>query len=200
MEEISKQITKHFRKVDPILYNLMQKVGPIEVIKPRSPNAYLRSLCREIIGQQLSGKVAQVIFGRFVKLFPGKNITPEYLLKMPDAKIRKVGMSWSKVEFVKDLAKSVVEGKINLKKLKTLDNEQVINELLKVKGIGPWTAQMFLMFTLGREDVFSKGDLGLRKAITNAYGQRKDIESITQKWSPYRTHACRILWKSLETD
>lgn len=194
---VTEEAAKHFRKVDPVLYKLMQKVGSIEIVKPRSPNAYFRSLCAEIVGQQLSGKVAEVIFDRFAKLFPDKKITPEYLLKMPDSKIRKVGMSWSKVEFVKDLAKSVVEGKINLKKLKTLDNEQVMNELLKVKGIGPWTAQMFLMFTLGREDIFSKGDLGLRKAITNIYGQ-KDIESITQKWSPYRTHACRILWKSLE--
>jgi DNA-3-methyladenine glycosylase II len=195
---VTKEAVKHFRKVDPILYNLIQKIGPIEIIKPRSPNAYFRSLCREIIGQQLNGKVANIFFERFAKLFPRKEIIPEYLLKIPDAKTRKVGMSWSKVAFVKDLARNVVEGKVNLKKLKTLDNEQVMNELLKVKGIGPWTAQMFLMFTLGREDVFSKGDLGLRKAITNLYGPRKKIEAITQKWSPYRTHACRILWKSLE--
>lgn len=194
----TKEAAKHFRKVDPILYDLMQKVGPIEIIKPRNSNAYFQSLCREIIGQQLNGKVAAIIFERFSKLFPNKKITAEYLLKIPDAKIRKMGPSWSKVAFVKDLARNVAKGKLNLKKLKELDDEQVMAELTKVKGIGPWTAQMFLMFTLGREDTFSNGDLGLRKAITNMYGPRKDIESITQKWSPYRTHACRVLWKSLE--
>ena len=196
----SDKITKHFQKVDPVFYKLMQKVGPVETIKPRAPNTYFQSICREIIGQQLNGKVARIIFDRFTKLFPNQKVTPEYLLKMQDAKIRKIGPSWSKVSFVKDLAKNVVEGTLNLKKLKDLNDEQVITELTKVKGIGPWTAQMFLIFTLGRQDVFSKGDLGLRKAITNLYGQRKEIELITEKWAPYRTHACRVLWKSLENE
>jgi len=192
-------VAKHFQKVDPVLYKLMQRVGAIETIKPRAPNAYFQSICREIIGQQLNGKVARIIFDRFTRLFPNQKVTPEYLLKIPDAKIRKIGPSWSKVSFVKDLAKNVVEGTLNLKKLKDMDDEQVITELTKVKGIGPWTAQMFLIFTLGRQDVFSKGDLGLRKAVTNLYG-KKEIESITEKWSPYRTHASRVLWKSLENE
>ncbi|MBI2041299.1 MAG: DNA-3-methyladenine glycosylase 2 family protein [DPANN group archaeon] len=193
----SNKIKKHFQKVDPILYKLIQKIGSIEPIKPRAPNAYFQSICREIIGQQLNGKVARIIFDRFTKLFPNKKVTLNYVLKIPDAKIRKIGPSWSKVSFVKDLAKNVVGGTLNLKKLKGLSDEQIMAELTKVKGIGPWTAQMFLIFTLGREDVFSKGDLGLRKAITTLYGQ-KEIESITQKWSPYKTYACRVLWKSLE--
>lgn len=193
----SNKIEKHFQKVDPVIYKLMQKVGPIENIKPRAPNAYFQSICREIIGQQLNGKVVRIIFDRFTKLFPDQKITPEHLLKIPDAKIRKIGPSWSKVSFVKDLAKNVVDGTLNLKKLKNLNDEQVMSELMKVKGIGPWTAQMFLIFTLGREDIFSKGDLGLRKAITKSY-KSKNIESITQKWSPHRTHACRVLWKSLD--
>jgi DNA-3-methyladenine glycosylase II len=194
-------IINHFRKVDARLYDLMQKVGPIETIKPRAANAYFQSICREIIGQQLNGKVARIIFDRFTKLFPNQKITPEYLLRIPDAKIRKIGPSWSKVSFVKDLAKNVVEGTLNLKKLKDLDDEQVMTELTKVKGIGPWTAQMFLMFTLGREDVFSNKDLGLQKAVRKLYKVEptpEKLEMITRKWSPYRTYACRLLWKSLE--
>jgi len=194
----SNQITKHFQKADQVFYKLMQRVGPIEAIKPRAQNAYFQSICREIIGQQLNGKVASIIFTRFTKLFPNQKITPEYLLNISDEKIREIGLSWSKISFVKNLAKNVVEGTLNIKKLKDLNDEQVITELTNVKGIGPWTAQMFLIFTLGRQDVFSKGDLGLRKAIANLYGQRKEIESITEKWSPYRTYACRVLWKSLE--
>jgi DNA-3-methyladenine glycosylase II len=200
---MTKEAAKHFQKTDKILYNLMRKVGPIEVIKPRSPAAYFQSLCREIIGQQLNGKVARVIFDRFTKLFPEQNITPERTLKLPDTKIRAAGMAWSKVEAIRDLAKNVVEGEVNLKSLKDLDDEQVMNELVKVKGIGPWTAQMFLMFTLGREDVFSNKDLGLQKAIRKLYKVEptpEKLEMITRKWSPYKTYASRVLWKSQDKD
>jgi len=200
---MTKEAAKHFRKTDKILYNLMQKVGPIEVIKPRSPDVYFQSLCREIVGQQLNGKVARVIFDRFTKLFPEQNITPERTLKIPDTKIRAAGMAWSKVEAIRDLAKNVVEGEVNLKSLKDLDDEQVMNELVKVKGIGPWTAQMFLMFTLGREDVFSNKDLGLQKAIRKLYKVEptpEKLEMITRKWSPYKTYASRVLWKSQDKD
>ena len=197
------EAAKHFQKTDKILYDLMRKVGPIEVIKPRSPDAYFQSLCREIVGQQLNGKVARVIFDRFTKLFPEQNITPERTLKLPDTKIRAAGMAWSKVEAIRDLAKNVVEGEVNLKSLKDLDDEQVMNELVKVKGIGPWTAQMFLMFTLGREDVFSNKDLGLQKAIRKLYKVEptpEKLEMITRKWSPYKTYASRVLWKSQDKD
>jgi DNA-3-methyladenine glycosylase II len=200
---MTKEAVNHFHKTDKILYGLMQKVGPIEVIKPRRPDVYFQSLCREIIGQQLNGKVARVIFDRFTKLFPEQNITPERTLKLPDTKIRAAGMAWSKVEAIRDLAKNVVEGEVNLKSLKDLDDEQVMNELVKVKGIGPWTAQMFLMFTLGREDVFSNKDLGLQKAIRKLYKVEptpEKLEMITRKWSPYKTYASRVLWKSQDKD
>ncbi len=112
-------------------------------------------------------------------------------------------MSWSKVRFVRDLADKVSAKFIQLPQLAQLSNEEVITELTKVKGIGPWTAEMFLMFTLGREDVFSFGDLGLAKAIQKLYNlkqkpTRKQLEKITKKWSPYRTHAALVLWKSLD--
>ena len=197
------KIARHFKKTDRILYNLMQKVGPIERLKPRSPNLYFRSLCREIIGQQLNGKVARVIFDRFTKLFPNQKTTPEYVLRLSGTKIRAAGMAWSKVVAIKDLAKNVAGGNLNLRKLKDLDDEQVLNELTKVKGIGPWTAQMFLMFTLGREDVFSNKDLGLQKAVRKLYKTEptpEKLEMITRKWSPYRTYASLVLWKSQDKD
>jgi DNA-3-methyladenine glycosylase II len=200
---MTKEAAKHFQKTDKILYNLMQKVGPIESIKSRKSNVYFQSLCREIIGQQLNGKVARVIFERFTKIFPRQNITPSHVLKLPGAKIRAVGMAWSKVEAIKDLAKNTINGNLKLNELHNLDDAQVMNELIKVKGIGPWTAQMFLMFTLGREDVFSNKDLGLQKAIRKLYKVEptpEKLEMITKKWSPYRTYASLVLWKSQDKD
>jgi len=125
------------------------------------------------------------------------------LLKLSDKKIRSCGTSNSKVSFLKDLAAKVLKNDLKLNKLDKLSDDLVIKELTKVKGIGPWTAEMFLMFTLGREDIFSHGDLGLKNAIKKLYKfkkepTRKQIEKIVEIWKPYRTYASRILWKSLE--
>jgi len=198
-----KHIISHFKKVDPVLHKTILQFKSLDFLTISKSNDYLRSLCREIIGQQLSGKVAHVIFERFLKLFPEKKITAEKLFKIPDIKLRSVGMSWSKVGFLKDLAKKVMNKKLDLKTIDRLDNKQVAKNLTMVKGIGPWTCEMFLMFALGREDLFSHGDYGLRKAIKNIYKFKKDptkkqIEKITAKWSPYRTYACLILWESFD--
>jgi DNA-3-methyladenine glycosylase II len=136
-------------------------------------------------------------------LFRNKKITPEKLLTLPDSKIRTVGTSWSKISYLKNLATHIQQKTIHLTKLPDMNNEDVIQELTKVKGIGPWTAEMFLMFSLGREDVFSYGDLGLRKAIKQLYKFKRDpthkqLEQIVNRWAPYRTWAARILWRSLE--
>jgi len=197
---MDKKILLHFQSVDPILASLIEKVGPLTISKSTD---YFFHLCREIIGQQLSGKVADVIFARFEKLFSHKKITPQTVLKYSEETLRSTGMSWSKTRFIRDLAQTVVNKDINLEQLAQRNNEEVIKELTKVKGIGPWTAEMFLMFTLGREDIFSHGDLGLRRAIQKLYHfkkepTRKQIEKISRKWSPYRTYACRILWNSLD--
>ena len=199
---MKKEIILHFQTIDPILASLIEKVGPLTISKS-TPTDYFVHLCREIIGQQLSGKVADVIFARFEKLFSRKRITPQALLKYSEETLRSTGMSWSKTRFIRDLAHTVVNKDIHLKELVEKSNEEVIKELTKIKGIGPWTAEMFLMFTLGREDVFSHGDLGLKRAIQNLYDfkkepTRKQIEKISRKWSPYRTYACRILWSSLD--
>lgn len=195
-------IANHFKKVDPILYAALQKIKNSKDLGPRKTKDYFSDLCEAIINQQLSDKAAATIFGRFLKLFP-EGITAETVLKTSDKRIRAVGTSWSKVKFLKCLATSVVDKTINLARLEKISDERVIRELTKIKGIGPWTAEMFLMFSLSRPDVFSAGDAGLRRAIQKLYHFEKEpsakqLVRITNKWCPYRTYACRILWKSLE--
>ncbi|OGK23165.1 hypothetical protein A2954_00560 [Candidatus Roizmanbacteria bacterium RIFCSPLOWO2_01_FULL_37_12] len=200
---MDKKAIEHFKKVDAILHSIIEKIESLEKWTKKHPNDYFVELCANIIGQQLSGKAADTIYTRFEKLFVGKKITPDKVLKIPDEKLRGVGMSWSKVKYVKDLAQKVNDKTLILDRLDKMSDIKVINELIKVKGIGPWTAEMFLMFTLGREDVFSHGDLGLRNAIKKLYKFKKEptktqIEKIVKKWSPYKTYASRILWRSLE--
>lgn len=198
---MNSKVKTHFKKVDSMLYKVFKNIGEIEELKPRKAADYFRSLCSEIISQQLSGKVAQVIFDRFEKLLKGR-IIPKNILKIKDEDLRATGMSWSKVKFIKDLAQKINDKELALNRLSELKDEEVIVELTKVKGIGRWTAEMFLMFTLGREDVFSKGDLGLKNAIKKLYkveGITEEIvNQLTSKWSPYRTYACLILWRSLD--
>ena len=142
-----------------------------------------------------------MIFERFKNLFPKKQITATYLIGIKQEALRAIGMPNSKAQFLLDLAQKVENKEISFAKLQKLDDEGVIRELVQVKGIGPWTAEMFLIFSLGREDVFSFGDLGLKNAIKKIYGltnaTNADIAKIVIKWSPYKSYACRILWKSL---
>lgn len=199
---MDKKAHAHFKKNDPVLYKISQKVDLTDFLAP-SEYDYFTHLCREIIGQQLSGKVANTIFSRFTKLFPKGEVRPERVMKIPDQKLRDCGMAWSKVRSIKDVAENVSQKKIVLEKLTEFDNEAVIAELCKLKGVGPWTAEMFLMFTLRRPDVFSHGDYGLQKAIMKLYGYKKQpsrrtVERLAKKWSPYRSFACMILWQSLE--
>ncbi|OGK12135.1 hypothetical protein A3B40_04970 [Candidatus Roizmanbacteria bacterium RIFCSPLOWO2_01_FULL_37_16] len=197
---MNKNVNEHFRKVDPILYAVIEKVG---VFGPKVSDDHFSELCEIIINQQLSDKAAATIFGRFRKLFPQEKITPQALLKLAAEKIRSCGTSNAKVSFLKDLAAKVLPEELRLDQLNKLSDDLIIKKLTKVKGIGPWSAEMFLMFSLGRDDVFSHGDLGLRNAIKKLYKFKKEptkkqIEKIVEKWKPYRTYACRILWKSLE--
>ncbi|KKQ75544.1 MAG: putative DNA-3-methyladenine glycosylase [Candidatus Woesebacteria bacterium GW2011_GWB1_38_5b] len=170
------------------------------LVKPEDP---FIDLVETIINQQLSDKAAATIFGRFKKLFPEEKITAEKLLKIPDEKIREAGISYSKIKYIKGIAQQIKNKKLNLKNLENLSDEDVINELVKLKGIGAWTAEMYLMFTLARPDVFSAGDLGLQNAIVKLYKikqkpTRERLLEISIKWSPYRTTASRILWRSLD--
>lgn len=191
---------EHFKKTDPVLYETGLKVKLKD--HPR-PGDYFVDLVDSIISQQLSGKAAETIFGRFKKLFPSEKITPEKLLKIPDEKIREAGISYSKIKYIKGLAKAVINKQIDLNALEKLSDDEVILELIKLKGVGNWTAEMFLMFTLGRPDIFSAGDLGLQNAMVKLYKldakpNKEILIEISEKWSPYRTTASKILWKSLE--
>ena len=192
------QALKHFQTVDPILATAAETVWPVE-LKWRPTKDFFAALCNEIVSQQLSDKVADVLYSRLNQICAGR-ITAKKIIRLTDQQLRDTGMSWSKVKFIKNLAEAVVNKQINLQKLTRLKDELVIAELTKLHGIGPWTAEMFLMFSLGRQDVFSHGDLGLRRAIKKLYGfknepTRQQVEKITTKWSPYRTYACLVLWK-----
>lgn len=199
------KIKAHFKKVDPKIYPLVEEVDFDDLPDLlKNQGEYFTRLCRIIIGQQLSGKAASTIMGRFVELFPNKKITPERVLKLSDAKLRRVGMSWSKASFLKDLAKKTLDKEIRYSKLHEMTDEEVMKELIQVKGIGPWTAEMFLMFAIGREDVFSHADLGLRNGMKKVYGLRsvpdaKKADKITEKWRPYRSYGSLALWHSIDS-
>ena len=191
---------EHFKKVDPVLFGIAIKVKFNEWVKTEDPFV---DLVESIIGQQLSGKAADTIFGRFKKLFPGDIITAEKLIKLDTEKIREAGISYSKIKYIKGIAHEIVDGNLDLNKLEKLSDQEVIDELVKLKGVGVWTAEMFLMFTLLRPDVFSAGDLGLQNAVVRHYKLKnkpgkEELLEISSKWSPHRTLASRILWRSLE--
>lgn len=211
MTPVKKQLA-YLRRGDPVLGAVTKKV-PIPAY--RSRRDYFADLVRMIANQQLSGKAAETILGRFVMLFqkPGsqkprsrskKFPTPQEVLAMPAARIRKAGLSRAKVAFIKDLAKKTLDGTLDLKRINRWPDEKVTEHLIEVKGIGKWTAEMFLMFSLKREDVFSYGDLGLRNAIKKLYGLRahptpRQAEKISAAWKPYRTLACLYLWASIDS-
>jgi DNA-3-methyladenine glycosylase II len=191
---------EHFKKVDSTLYEVAIKIKLNPIIKS---DDYFIALVESIISQQLSIKASDTIFGRFKKLFPKEKITPIKLLEIPDQKIREAGISFSKIKYIKSIAEAIINKQIDLSTIDQFSDDEVILELIKLKGVGQWTAEMFLMFTLGRPDVFSTGDLGLQNAIIKLYKlenkpNKDQLLKISSKWSPYRTIASRILWKSLE--
>jgi len=183
---------------DPVLKKLHKKYGPHK-FEDRSEKLY-EELVESIIGQQLSGKAADTIFKRFLKIFDDKFPRPEKLLKTDDEKLRSAGMSYSKASYIKNIAKAFKNGDLDIKILKKMNDEEVIKKLTKIKGVGNWTAEMTLIFTLKREDVFSLGDAGLRRAIKNLYNidKEKDILELAETWKPKRSFACWYLWRSLE--
>lgn len=198
---VNKEHIAHLKKQDPVLRAIIGRINLPEQ-KPR-PDRF-RALVRAIIGQQLSGKAARAIMKRFEALFAGKKFPgPKDILAMPSSKMRNAGLSNMKASYLKDLSRKTLDGSVNLKTIHALGDEDIIAHLVQVKGIGRWTAEMFLMFSLNREDVFSYGDLGLRNAMKAAYKlrahpSRRTAEKIASKWKPYRTLASRYLWASLE--
>jgi len=161
------------------------------------------SLARAIVYQQLSGKVAAVIYGRFSAALKGR-VVPEEVLKLRPDRMRRLGLSKQKTMYIRDLARHARDRRVIFDELPTLADEQVIERLTQVKGIGAWTAHMFLMFALRRTDVLPTGDLGIRMAMRKAYGMEElpapaEMERIALKWRPYCSIASWYLWRSLET-
>lgn len=193
---------RHLKRVDPKLASVIARVGPCR-LAPLNDGLHFDHIVRAIIYQQLSGLAARTIHTRFRELYGGRTPTPQELLATPDERLRSVGLSRQKLSYLKDLAARVSAAEVPLETLHELPDDEVVAALTRVKGIGRWTAQMFLMFRLGRPDVLPDLDLGIQKGIKLAYGLRKlptpkQVLKIGARWEPYRTVASWYLWRSLE--
>ncbi len=190
---------EHLSK-DRKLKRLLADGQPFQLKKRKNICTYL---CAAIMSQQLSTKVADVIYSRFIALFDGKEPAPQQIVDIPFEKLRAIGLSNAKVNYVKNVAQFEIEKGMNTKKLSGMSNEEVIDYLTQIKGVGRWTVEMLLMFALGREDVFAADDLGIQHAMIRLYKLdrqdkkkfREAILKISAKWSPYRTYACVHLWR-----
>ncbi len=189
----------HLKKCDPVLCGIIKRVGPFRM--EYGPPEF-HSLAESIIYQQLNGKAAATIFERFVEL-AGAPLTPAGILKLTAEQLRSVGLSKQKSSYLRDLAEKTASGALDFSQLAEMTDDEVIQHLTQVKGIGVWTAQMFLMFTLRRPDVLPTGDYGVQAAIKKHYRKRKlpkpkEMEKIARAWAPYRSIACWYLWRSLD--
>ena len=187
---------------------LIARHGELSVAARRSrrpPVDAYGMLLRSVVGQQLSVKAAATIYGRLLELFGGATPPPQELLAAEPQALRDVGLSWRKVEYVRDLAEHVVSGELELDRFDQLSDEQVIAEITAVRGFGTWSAQMFLIFFLERPDVLPTGDLGIRRAVQVAYDLDElpapaELERIAEPWRPHRSLACVYLWESLTNE
>jgi DNA-3-methyladenine glycosylase II len=189
----------HLKKADPVLRGIIESVGPcrMEYGEPE-----FASLAEAIVYQQLNGKAAVTIFNRFADL-AGRPLTPQGILKLTEAQMRGAGLSKQKLSYLRDLAAKTHAGELNFAQLPGLPDDEVIQHLTQVKGIGVWTAHMFLMFALRRPNVLPTGDYGVQVAMRKHYKKRKlpkplQMEKIAKSWEPYRSVACWYLWKSLD--
>lgn len=201
---LSRTGVAHLRRVDPVMARVIEKVGRYRGWPDRA-GTHFDAVARSIVFQQLSGKAAGTIHGRFHGLYGGRPPRPEELAATSDEQLRSVGLSRQKSAYLKDLGARVTSGEIPIETLHELTDDEVIAALTQVKGIGRWTAQMFLMFRLGRPDVLPDLDLGIQKGIQKAYRLRKlpapeRVKKIGAKWAPYRTVASWYLWRYLDTE
>ncbi|HEX6205061.1 MAG TPA: DNA-3-methyladenine glycosylase [Solirubrobacterales bacterium] len=205
---MSAKARKALAASDPTMAALIDRIGKIDIatrLKRRSeerPNDAYGALLRAIVGQQLSTKAARTIYLRVIDLFGGSTPSPEQLLEAREEDLRAAGLSGRKTEYVRDLASHVLSGELELDRLGELSDEEVIAEIVAVRGLGQWTAEMFLLFHLERPDVLSGGDLGIRKAIQVEYGLEKmppptQVLEIGEPWRPHRSLASLYLWESL---
>lgn len=190
---------RYLKRADPVLAGIIERVGPYRLVR-RSER--FQALVRAIIFQQLAGRAAQTIYDRFVALYPRVRFpSPQQVLATDGARLKRVGLSRQKSLYVKDLATQIAGNSLNFHRFTRMDDEEIIVELTRVKGIGRWTAEMFLMFNLGRPDVLPVDDLGLRNAVMKVYELNKppaprELREFGERWRPYRTVAAWYLWQS----
>jgi DNA-3-methyladenine glycosylase II len=194
--------TRHLRAADPRMAAIVERVGRLALRRQRCTP--FESLARAIVYQQLSGKAAATIYGRVAAACGGEP-TPDSVRAVPDRALREAGLSGQKLSYLRDLSSRVASGKLDLARISRHRDEAIVEQLVAVKGIGRWSAEMFLIFRLNRPDVLPVGDLGIRKAVQRAYGLRKlpeadRIAKIAEPWRPWRTAATWYLWRSLDQE
>jgi DNA-3-methyladenine glycosylase II len=194
-----RKAVNHLKKHDPVLRGIIERVGPCRM---EYGPAEFCSVAEAIVYQQLNGKAAVTIFKRFAAL-AGEPLTPEGILTLTDGQLRSVGLSKQKSSYLKDLAAKTASGELDFSRLPELSDAEVIEHLTQVKGIGVWTAHMFLIFSLRRPNVLPTGDYGVQMAVKKHYKKRKlpkpkDMEKIARAWEPYRSVACWYMWRSLD--
>src|SRR5215467_13386955 len=188
---------RFLKRADPVLARVIERVGPCR-LQTRTEGTHYDALTRSIVFQQLSGKAASTIFARFHALYPDTGPSPETVLRTTDERLRSAGLSRQKIGYLRDLSAKVASNALPLHEIHAMADDDVIDHLVQVKGIGRWTAQMFLMFRLGRPDVLPELDLGIQNAIRRAYRLRKrptptQVKKVGAKWSPHSTVACWYL-------
>ena len=195
-----KKAITHLKRADPIMAGIIERVGPCRMTYT---DPIFESLARSIVYQQLSGKAAATIFGRLVAAVRGEPLTRKKILRLGFEEMRSIGLSTQKATYIRDLAEKTAAREVVFEKFGSMADEDILTTLTKVKGIGVWTVQMFLMFSLRRPDVLPCGDLGIRNAVQKAYGLDgpatvSQIEEIGGLWRPHCTIASWYLWRSLE--
>lgn len=193
---------RHLMRQDPVLGTLIKQIGPCELAQTRRVDRFAMTV-RSIVAQQLSAKAAMTIHDRLVDAVGASSVTPETVLALDAERMRACGLSWAKVASVRDLATKVLDRSLALESLDRLDDDAVIEALTTVKGIGRWSAEMFLIFRLGRPDILPVGDVGVQRAMRRLYGLRKHpsparMTALARPWRPYRSIACWYLWRSLD--
>ena len=192
---------RHLSRSDPVMRKIVKTVGACE-LRPGRRGDHFTTLARAIVGQQLSTKAAETIWNRVLALRPnGRSLRPEDVLTLSAAELRGAGLSNAKVLYVKDLATRISDGEIKLSRLTRLGDDQIVASLTSVKGIGRWTVEMFLIFRLGRPDVWPIGDLGIRNAVGRAYGlepTNENLLTVSEPWRPWRSVASWYLWRTLD--
>lgn len=197
----------HLAEADPVLAGLIERYGTLPAEREGRPahDDHYGALLRSITNQQLSTAAARTIYNRMLERFGGRPPTPAEIIADDPEDLRSVGLSRPKIGYLRSLAEHVLSGELELERLDELPDERVIEELVAIKGLGEWTAHMFLMFQLERPDVLAPGDLGIRRAVERAYAlpeipDRETMERLGERWRPHRTLACRYLWRSLENE